>query len=820
MLYEFKGFTEKANRALNDAISQAEMLGSEYVGSEHILLGILKEEDCVGAVVLRQMGVTFGQVQEAIKREKNAQEGAVRMTPADLTPRSRRILQIAAAQAVRFGSSFVGTEHILFALLNEKDSYAIHLLEGMGVRPVEAAEEIIRIAARVPSVMGSGNRADTAGEKDQKKILQQFATDLTKEAREGKLDPVIGREKETERVIQILSRRTKNNPVLIGEPGVGKTAVVEGLAQRIAGDQVPDTLKGKRIFSLDLSGMLAGTKYRGDFEGRMKRLTDEMKNEKNGILFIDELHTIIGAGASEGSSDAANILKPYLVRGDFQVIGATTVTEYRKHIEKDAALERRFQTVQVGEPSEEETVAILQGLRDRYEVHHKVRITDEAIRQAVHLSRRYIPDRFLPDKAIDLIDEAASRVHLHGEAVPASIGELEEEIGSLEQEKDDAVQRQDFERAAALRDRQRLKREELDQAKADWKERAPGSVREVGIGDISAVVSMWTGIPVSQISMEEGQRLLNLENLLHERLVGQEEAVSAVSRAIRRGRVGLKDPNRPTGSFLFLGPTGVGKTELCKALAQALFGSEDAMIRFDMSEYMEKHTVSRLVGSPPGYVGYEEGGQLTEAIRRRPYSVLLFDEIEKAHPDLFNILLQILDDGTITDAQGRKVDCRNTIVILTSNIGARRLTDTRPAMGFAGGSSPADAVQKAVMEEVKKLFRPELLNRIDEKVIFHSLTVEETRMIAKRLIQKLRDRLTDLGYTVQFSEEVYGYITEKGYDSVYGARPLRRTIQNILEDGLSTAILEERMQPGRSYLCTLDGEGNLSLTGQEEENRV
>lgn len=820
LVYDFKGFTEKASRALNAAITQAEQLGSDCVGSEHILLGLLRDEDNMAAVILQQAGITFARAEETVQQNADLPQTVVPLSPADFTPRSKRILQFSAAQAMRFGSHYVGTEHILLALLGERDSNATHFLETMGVRPAQLAEEIAHALVRASLLQngGKGKEArdglredprDSSRDKGEKKsALQRFGQDLTQKAKEGAIDPVIGREKEIERVIQILSRRTKNNPVLIGEPGVGKTAIAEALALKIAEQAVPDLLKNKRIISVDLSSMLAGTKYRGDFEERMKRLTEEVKQEKDVLLFIDEIHMIVGAGSSEGSSDAANMLKPHLVQGDFQVIGATTLSEYRRHIEKDAALERRFRTVLVEEPTEEQTLSILLGIRDRYEKHHHVTITEEAVKEAIRLSRRYIPDRFLPDKAIDVIDEAASRVRLRERTVPLALKELESTVSSLEEAKSNAVQVQDFEQAAALRDEQRKTHQRLLEEQEQWNHRNQEE-RKVEAADVAEVVAQWTGIPLSQISEEESRKLLHLEQTLHERMVGQQEAVSAVARAIRRGRVGLKDPNRPIGSFLFLGPTGVGKTELCKALAQALFGTEEAMIRFDMSEYMEKHAVSRLVGSPPGYVGYEEGGQLTEAVRSHPYSVLLFDEIEKAHPDLWNLLLQILDDGALTDAQGRKVDCRNTVVILTSNIGAKKLTDTRPALGFTGKDSGEQDAHKAVMEEVKHLFRPEFLNRLDEILIFHALTAEEIRQIADRLLDKLKNRLYDLGYTVQFSDSVGRYVGEKGYDPVYGARPLRRVIQNVLEDPLSTAILEERLCKENAYVCSLTQDGSL-----------
>ena len=662
MKYTFKGFTEKANKALNLAIESAQKLGASYIGSEHILLGLCKENSGVAYTALSDSGVTAEKLEAMIQSEGTVTD----LTPDDFTPRTKRVMQTAVMYSARTGSGYVGTEHLLIALLSDRDSYAIRYLSALGVSPRTIADHM---SARLEG--GEQGNYETSGNAQNSpdgdsKTLDSFSRDLTKAAKNGEIDPVIGRDEEIKRIIQILSRRTKNNPCLIGEPGVGKTAIAEGLALKIANGEVPEHLRDKRVVALDLTGMVAGTKYRGDFEDRIKNAIEEVKKSKNIILFIDELHTIIGAGAAEGSADAANILKPSLARGDFQVIGATTLEEYRKYIEKDAALERRFQPVKVGEPSEEDAVAILKGLRDRYEAHHKVKISDEAIEAAVKLSSRYIADRYLPDKAIDLVDEAASKVRLSALTYPNEIKDLEAELETLESEKTAAISEQDFERAAQLRDEQKNITEQLEKAKDSWQESAKESSHEVSAQDIAAIVSSWTKIPVVELTREESERLLNMENILHERVVGQEEAVSAVSRAIRRGRVGIKDPKRPIGSFIFLGPTGVGKTELCKALAQAMFGDENAMLRLDMSEYMEKHTVSRLVGSPPGYVGYDEGGQLTEAVRRKPYSVVLFDEIEKAHPDVFNMLLQILEDGRLTDSQGRTVDFKNTIIIMTS----------------------------------------------------------------------------------------------------------------------------------------------------------
>ena len=639
---------------------------------------------------------------------------------------------------------------------------------------------------------------------------------MTADAQKGKIDPVIGREKEIERVIQILCRRTKNNPCLIGEPGVGKTAIVEGLAQKIASGDVPDILENKRVFTLDLTGMVAGTKYRGDFEERIKSVIDEVTKSGNIILFIDEVHTIIGAGSAEGSTDAANILKPALARGEFQLIGATTISEYRKNIEKDSALERRFQPVNVAEPSEEDAVLILKGLKDKYEAHHKVKITDAAIEAAVKLSARYISDRFLPDKAIDLIDEAASRVRLTASAAPAELKELEEKIANAEAEKDEAINSQEFERAAALRDSENKLKDEYKQAKENWRRESSHSGGEVGEEEIAEIVSSWTGVPVAQLTEEESARLLRLEDELHRRIVGQDEAVTAVAKAIRRGRVGLKDPKRPIGSFIFLGPTGVGKTELCKALAEAMFGSENMMIRLDMSEYMEKHTVSRLVGSPPGYVGFEEGGQLTEKVRRNPYSVILFDEIEKAHPDVFNMLLQILEDGILTDSQGRRVDFKNTVIIMTSNVGARLITDKKVSFGFGDADESSDTkdVKEAVLGELRNTFRPEFLNRVDDIIVFSKLNKEQIAEIADKMLSGLKKRLEALNITLNFDEKVKYALAEKGFDPVYGARPLRREIQNKIEDALSEKILDSSVKNGDTVLCT-EQNGKFEFTVQK-----
>lgn len=805
-MFQFKGFTEKANRALNLAVEAAESLGHDYIGSEHLMLGLIQEGSGVAYTVLSKLGVTAEGYEKELKDRIGWGE-PTSLTPENFTPRTKQILQVAAMAGARLNNMYVGTEHILIAIIQDESCYAMRFLKILGVEPDRVTRELMGSAA----IAGEGE-AEKPGVK-KGSALEQFGRDLTEMAREGKIDPVIGRSEEIQRVIQILSRRTKNNPVLIGEPGVGKTAVAEGLALRISTGDVPETLKKQRLISLDLTSMIAGTKYRGDFEERIKSAIEQVKNDGSIILFIDELHTIIGAGSAEGSTDAANILKPALARGDFQVIGATTINEYRKHIEKDAALERRFQPVTVGEPSEEEAVEILKGLKDRYEAHHKVKITDGAIEAAVKLSARYISDRFLPDKAIDLVDEAASRVRLRTFTAPENLQELEARIKELEGDKAAAVNSQDFERAASLRDQQKELREQLEQARDKWAAENERSNSVVGEEAIADIVSMWTGVPVSQLTEEESQRLLRLEDTLHRRVVGQEEAVTAIARAIRRGRVGLKDKNRPIGSFIFLGPTGVGKTELCKALAEAMFGDEKAIVRFDMSEYMEKHTVSRLVGSPPGYVGFDEGGQLTEAVRRRPYSVVLFDEIEKAHPEVFNILLQLLEDGRVTDSQGRTVDFKNTVVIMTSNVGARLITERQGSLGFAREESAAgdfEKIKSTVMGELKNLFKPEFLNRVDDIIVFHKLTKEDTVKIAGKLLDTLSGKLTELGVEVEFTPEAVELIAEKGYDPGYGARPLRRAVQRELEDVISERLLEGTMAAGKKYRCGVS-EGGFRL---------
>lgn len=802
-MFKFTGFTEKANKSLNAAVKAAEDLGHTYIGSEHILLGLLSDTSTVAGAVLAAHNITYADIEEELKRSIGVGV-PTELQPDDFTPRSKNILETSVAFARQMGQQLVGTEHVLLAIAREGSCSATLLLSRAGVSMQDIVNDVSKALMGGTANAGTDNKD---GGKENESILSQFGRDLTKLAKDGKIDPVIGRQKEIERVIQILSRRTKNNPCLIGEPGVGKTAIAEGLALKIVSGEVPELLKDKKIYSLDLTGMVAGTKYRGDFEERIKKVIDEVKNAKDVILFIDEVHTLIGAGSAEGAADAANILKPSLARGELQIIGATTIEEYRKHIEKDAALERRFQPVMVDEPSQEEAIEILKGIKDKYEAHHKVKITDEAIESAVKLSTRYIGDRYLPDKAIDLIDEAASRVRLRSYTAPSDLKELEDKKKSVEAEKLSAVNAQEFERAAALRDEERKLDKEIKDKKENWHDMAGKSHDEVTPADIADIVSSWTGVPVTQLSTEESDRLLHMEDELHRRIVGQDEAVEAVSRAIRRGRVGLKDPKKPIGSFIFLGPTGVGKTELCKALAAAMFGDENAMIRLDMSEYMEKHTVSRLIGSPPGYVGYDEGGQLTEKVRRKPYSVVLFDEIEKAHPDVFNMLLQILDDGVLTDGQGRRVDFKNCIIIMTSNVGAKLISQKQKAFGFAAGAKELEQNEKeikdAVMGELRNTFRPEFLNRVDDIIVFQRLTKDNIKEIASRLLAVLQKRVEDMGIEVTFSDEAVSKIADAGFDDVYGARPLKRAIQSRIEDALSEEMLKGNVKKGGKYICNV-----------------
>ncbi len=799
MKYNFNGFTTKANEALNLAINSAEILGHTYVGSEHILLGILRTGSGVACAVLNKAGVTGEKVEQLIRSSIGCGT-PTKLSPEYLTPRAKRVIEFSLSNSAGMGKKYSGTEHLLFGILSEGDNYAIRFLSELGVDAATLTSSALKASGVDPNSKAAGFDSAESSKDSKTPTLAKYGRDLTSEAKKGKIDPVIGRSNEIDRIIQILCRRTKNNPCLIGEPGVGKTAIVEGLAQKIVDGNVPEILENKKVFTLDITGMVAGTKYRGDFEDRIKAVIDEVKSSKDVILFIDEVHTIIGAGSAEGSTDAANILKPALARGELQLIGATTISEYRKNIEKDAALERRFQPVTVAEPTVEDAVLILKGLKDKYEAHHKVKITDQAIEAAVKLSARYISDRFLPDKAIDLIDESASRIRLISSEITPELKELSQQISKTESEKDEAINSQEFERAAQLRDTEKTLREKYEKEKELSKDREAGTVTEKAIAE---TVSAWTGVPVAQLTEEESRRLLRLEDELHNRIIGQNEAVSAVARAIRRGRVGLKDPNRPIGSFIFLGPTGVGKTELCKALACALFGSENMMIRLDMSEYMEKHTVSRLVGSPPGYVGFEEGGQLTEKVRRNPYSVILFDEIEKAHPDVFNMLLQILEDGILTDSQGRRVDFKNTVIIMTSNVGARLITEKKVSFGFGASNEGADNknIKQLVTGELKNTFRPEFLNRVDDIIVFSKLTKSEVEQISAKMLENLAKRLKNLNITLKYDESVTSAISDKGFDPVYGARPLRREIQNRIEDPLSEKILESAVKNGDTVVC-------------------
>ncbi len=796
-------FTPRAEEALRLSQEAAEEMGHGYVGSEHLLLGLIREEEGIAHRVLSEYGVTDEMVCDVLQRSVG--KGLSGTAPSQgLTPRAKSVVELAVSEAARMGSSYIGTEHLLMGILREGGNMALRILRTTGVDPKKMYSSIVQKLNDTPHTVTSG--ASTANRESDKKnkTLAEFTRDLTEAARAGKLDPVIGREKEIQRVIQILSRRTKNNPVLIGEPGVGKTAIAEGLAERIASGDVPEELLDKKLLSLDLSGMVAGTKYRGEFEERIKNTLAEVKKAGNVILFIDELHTIVGAGSAEGAVDAANIIKPALGRGEIRVIGATTLNEYRKYIEKDAALERRFQPVTVGEPTPEATLEILKGLRDKYEAHHKLTITDEALEAAVQLSKRYIGDRFLPDKAIDLMDEAASQVRMTAEASSPDLKALEEKITALHREKTEAVAAQDFEKAAQLRDIEKNYQEQVEIERDNWRKQLAQNRGNVTADDVAKVVAGWTGIPVTRLTEDESMRLLKLEEKLHQRVVGQDEAVNAVAKAIRRSRVGLKDPKRPIGSFLFLGPTGVGKTELCKTLAEAMFGDENAMVRIDMSEYMEKHTVSRLVGSPPGYVGHEEGGQLTEKVRRKPYSVVLFDEIEKAHEDVWNILLQILEDGIVTDSQGRKVDFKNTIIVMTSNVGAKNITADAARLGFDGSEKGEkeseevrfDRIRDAVMADLKRTFRPEFLNRIDEIIVFRQLTEDNIRQIARRMLDVTGARMAQQGITLAADDDAVAELARDGFDPQYGARPLRRAIQSMVEDAVAEKMLEGQLKSG------------------------
>ena len=807
-------FTPRAEEALRLSQEAAEEMGHGYVGSEHLLLGLIREEEGIAHRVLSEYGVTDEMVCDVLQRSVG--KGLSGTAPSQgLTPRAKSVVELAVSEAARMGSSYIGTEHLLMGILREGGNMALRILRTMGVDPKKMYSSIVQKLNDTPHTVTSG--ASTANRESDKKnkTLAEFTRDLTEAARAGKLDPVIGREKEIQRVIQILSRRTKNNPVLIGEPGVGKTAIAEGLAERIASGDVPEELLDKKILSLDLSGMVAGTKYRGEFEERIKNTLAEVKKAGNVILFIDELHTIVGAGSAEGAVDAANIIKPALGRGEIRVIGATTLNEYRKYIEKDAALERRFQPVTVGEPTPEATLEILKGLRDKYEAHHKLTITDEALEAAVQLSKRYIGDRFLPDKAIDLMDEAASQVRMTAEASSPDLKALEEKITALHREKTEAVAAQDFEKAAQLRDIEKNYQEQVEIERDNWRKQLAQNRGNVTADDVAKVVAGWTGIPVTRLTEDESMRLLKLEEKLHQRVVGQDEAVNAVAKAIRRSRVGLKDPKRPIGSFLFLGPTGVGKTELCKTLAEAMFGDENAMVRIDMSEYMEKHTVSRLVGSPPGYVGHEEGGQLTEKVRRKPYSVVLFDEIEKAHEDVWNILLQILEDGIVTDSQGRKVDFKNTIIVMTSNVGAKNITADAARLGFDGSEKGEkeseevrfDRIRDAVMADLKRTFRPEFLNRIDEIVMFEPLTHEDIGRIVDIQMNIVRKLLKENNIELDYTKKAKEWIARIGYDPLYGARPVKRTIQRYVVNDLSKRILAGDVNREHPIVIDADADG-------------
>ena len=810
-------FTPGAEEALRLSQEAAGELGHGYVGTEHLLLGLIREGAGIAHTVLTEAGLTDDMIVEIIKTSVGA--GLPGSNPAQgLTPRAKHVVEIAMEDSIRGGYNYVGTEHLLAGILREGNNMAVRILRTAGVDAKHLYTALMQKLSDSPRGR-SGDAAKAAAKDDggKTKTLKEFTRDLTADARAGKLDPVIGRDSEIQRVIQILSRRTKNNPCLIGEPGVGKTAIAEGLARKIVLGDVPDDLLDKRLLSLDLSGMVAGTKYRGEFEERIKKVLEEVQKSGNVILFIDELHTIVGAGSAEGAVDAANIIKPALGRGEIQVIGATTLNEYRKYIEKDAALERRFQPVQVGEPSREASLEILKGLREKYEQHHKLHITDEALEAAVNLSARYINDRFLPDKAIDLMDEAASRVRMEAEELSPELKSLEEKINALVKDKEAAIAAQDYEKAAQLRD---IEKNYRDQVELEREKRKKNSAqhRPVTEEDIAAVVSGWTGIPVTRLTEDEGERLLHMEDTLHKRVVGQDEAVKAVARAIRRGRVGLKDPKRPIGSFLFLGPTGVGKTELCKSLAEAMFGDENAMIRIDMSEYMERHTVSRLIGSPPGYVGHDEGGQLTEKVRRKPYSVVLFDEIEKAHEDVWNVLLQILDDGRITDSQGRTVDFKNTVIVMTSNIGAKALTAAGAKLGFSAeehrdpdAEKVFERAKETVMGELRQTFRPEFLNRIDDIIVFRSLSEEDIREVARRMLRTVSARMETMGIHLDASDEAVAELAKEGFDPKYGARPLRRAIQSKVEDAVAEKMLDGTFQTGDTARLTVE-DNKLCIT--------
>ncbi len=812
----FERFTEKAIKVIMLAQEEARRLGHNFVGTEQILLGLIGEGTGVAAKVLKSMGVNLKDARIEVEKIIGRGSGFVAVE-IPFTPRAKRVLELSLEEARQLGHNYIGTEHLLLGLIREGEGVAARVLENLGVDLSKVRTQVIRMLGETAEVTSGASNART-----KTPTLDEFGANLTQMAAEGKLDPVVGRQKEIERVIQILGRRTKNNPVLIGEPGVGKTAIAEGLAQRIANNDVPDILEDKRVVTLDIGLLVAGTKYRGEFEERLKKIMDEIRSARNVILVIDEVHTLIGAGAAEGAIDAANILKPALARGELQCIGATTLDEYRKHIERDAALERRFQPVMVGEPTVDETIEILFGLRDRYEQHHKLKISDEALDAAAKLSDRYISDRFLPDKAIDLVDEAGSRVRLINSQLPPAAKELDKELRQVLKEKDDAVRSQDFDRAGELRDREMEIKAEIRSIASNKKtgvtdsELSPVVTEE----DIAQIVASWTGVPVNKLTESESEKLMHMEDTLHQRLIGQEEAVKAVSRAIRRARVGLKNPNRPIASFIFSGPTGVGKTELTKALASYFFGSEEAMIRLDMSEYMERHTVSKLIGSPPGYVGYNEGGQLTEAVRRRPYTVVLFDEIEKAHPDVFNMLLQILEDGRLTDAKGRTVDFKNTLLIMTSNIGSKVIEKGGGGLGFEFSENQADAqynrIRSLVNEELKNYFRPEFLNRLDEIIVFRQLVKDEVKLISEIMLKEVFSRLTEKGITLQVTDRFKERLIEEGYNPAYGARPLRRAIMRLLEDVLAEEILSGRVKDGETAIVDIGEEGQVVVRPGEQ----
>jgi ATP-dependent Clp protease ATP-binding subunit ClpC len=816
----FERFTEKAIKVIMLAQEEARRLGHNFVGTEQILLGLIGEGTGVAAKVLKSMGVNLKDARIEVEKIIGRGSGFVAVE-IPFTPRAKRVLELSLEEARQLGHNYIGTEHLLLGLIREGEGVAARVLENLGVDLSKVRTQVIRMLGETAEVSAGGSQGRT-----KTPTLDEFGSNLTQLAGEGKLDPVVGRQKEIERVIQILGRRTKNNPVLIGEPGVGKTAIAEGLAQRISNGDIPDILEEKRVVTLDIGLLVAGTKYRGEFEERLKKIMDEIRQAGNVILVIDEVHTLIGAGAAEGAIDAANILKPALARGELQCIGATTLDEYRKHIERDAALERRFQPVMVGEPSVDETIEILHGLRDRYEQHHKLKILDESLEAAAKLSDRYISDRYLPDKAIDLIDEAGSRVRLINSQLPPAAKELDKELRQVLKDKDEAVRSQDFDKAGELRDREMEIKAEIRAialSKKTEAENGDDTSPVVTEEDIAQIVASWTGVPVNKLTESESEKLLHMEDTLHQRLIGQDEAVKAVSRAIRRARVGLKNPNRPIASFIFSGPTGVGKTELTKALASYFFGSEEAMIRLDMSEFMERHTVSKLIGSPPGYVGYSEGGQLTEAVRRRPYTVVLFDEIEKAHPDIFNMLLQILEDGRLTDAKGRTVDFKNTLLILTSNIGSKVIEKGGSGLGFEfSEENEADAqytrIRSLVNEELKQYFRPEFLNRIDEIIVFRQLSKDEVKEISDILLKEVFSRLSEQGITLEVTERFKDRLVEEGYNPSYGARPLRRAIMRLLEDSLAEEILSGRVQSGSKAVVDVDGDGKVTiLPGEDRE---